>query len=273
MKRAGLLIEVALLAVLGAAGCGSDQKARRTEGGPQFALRKKAPKPVEAEEPPQMEVKNEVGVLDQADVESTIEDRFSDMRACYARAGKAQRYAGGRVVLRFLVAADGHPTDVLVVESNLGNYDVERCLVEIGRQLAFDAPIGNKATTFDYPVEFRSTHQLAVLDIDGMKINRDVASFRPQLASCGQLAKEGAIAIMYIEPSGFPGSVGLAATSTIDEEVGECIVRVIRHWRMSAALPGHALRATFPIPGVTVSVSESSGRRAISSDGVRRRRR
>jgi TonB family protein len=220
-----------------------------------------------------MKVENELGVLDTADVEGTIEEHFDEVRACYHRAGKAQRYAGGSVTLRFLVAGDGRAEDVWVVRSNLGNYDVERCLVEVGRRLTFDAPYGNKATTFEYPVEFHSTNQLAVLDVDGLKIDHDVASFRPQLAACGQLAKDGAMAIMYIEPSGIPGSVGLAATSEMDEDVGECIVRTIRRWRMSATLPGHALRATFNIPPVKVSVSEATSKHAASSVAAHKRSR
>jgi TonB family protein len=260
MKKAAHLIHLGLLVVF-VASCGSDKEARRgNSGGKEFAVRKRPRRPAPAEDPaPQMKVENELGVVDSADVEATIEEHFDEVRSCYHRAGKAQRYAGGRVVLRFKLAGDGRAEDVLVVESNLGNYDVERCLVEVGRQLVFDAPIGNKATTFDYPVDFRSTQQLQVLDIDGMKIDHDVASFRPQLAACGQVAKEGAMAILYIEPNGFPGSVGLAASSEIDEDVGECIVKTIRHWRMSAVLPGHALRATFTIPPVRVSVSEHAG--------------
>src|SRR5262249_21847031 len=142
--------------------------------------------------------------------EDALQARFEDVRACYERAGKAQEYAGGRVLLRFLIAGDGHAQDVWVVESSLGNYAVERCLVAVGRSLVLKAPTGHKATTFDYPVEFRSTNGMAVLEIDGIKIDHDVAAFMPQLAACGRLAKETVAAIMYIEPTGFPGSVGLA---------------------------------------------------------------
>src|SRR5262249_58698292 len=110
--------------------------------------------------PAGMTVDNELGVLDTEDVEATLKDHFDDIRSCYQRAGKAQRYAGGRVMLRFIVGGDGIAQDVLVVESSLGNYDVERCLVEVGRRIAFHAPTGHKATTFEYPVEFRSTNQL-----------------------------------------------------------------------------------------------------------------
>ena len=79
-----------------------------------------------------MSIDSELGVLDTEDVEATLKQHFDDIRGCYQRAGKAQRYAGGRVLLRFLVGGEGISQDVLVVESTLGNYDVERCLVEVG---------------------------------------------------------------------------------------------------------------------------------------------
>jgi len=220
---------------------------------------------------PRMQIEGTFGVVETVDVEEALEARFDDVRACYARAGKAQEYAGGRVLLRFLVGGDGHPQDVWVISSSLGNYSVERCLVEVGRSVVFRAPAGRKPTTFEYPVEFRSTNAATVLDVDGPKIQRDVSTFMPQLAACGQLAKAPVVAIMYIEPSGFPGSVGLATDVALDEDAGDCVVQTIQRWRMSAVLPAHVLRASFRIPAVIASAD--SGRHAVSSASVRRRRR
>lgn len=276
MKRAALLI---LAVAVG--GCGSDKAARNgSEGGPEFALKRarKAPqKPVGSE----MALDNELGVLDSNDVEQTLEQHFEEIRGCYARAGKAQRYAGGKVLLKFFVAGDGRATDVLVIESTLGNYDAERCVVDVGRRITFDAPSGRKATTFEYPVEFRSTGQMGVLDVDGIKVERDVASFLPQLAACGRLSEQDATGVMYIEPNGFPGSVGLASQAPIDEDTGDCMVQTIHRWRMSASLPGRALRATFAIPSVisapaptaTATAEPPQPRRAASSASARRRHR
>lgn len=229
------------------------------------------PRPPKAYDPvPAMKVDSEMGVLETNDVEDTLQAHFEDVRACYARAGKAQEYAGGRVVLHFLVNGDGHAEDVWVVESSLGNYSVERCLVDLGRGVVFEAPTGGKATTFDYPVEFRSTNEVAVLDVDGLKIDHDVAAFLPQLAACGPVAKEAVAAIIYIEPNGFPGSVGLASNVALDEGAGDCAVQTIRRWKMSATLPGRVLRAGFSIPTV---ISGAEPRHAISSASVRRRHR
>jgi TonB family protein len=271
MKRVLLFFVMGVVS----AACGSDKQARPgSEGGPQFAMKKRRPTGP-AQPAAEMKVDNELGVLDGQDVEATLEGHFDEVRGCYARAGKAQRYAEGKVVLRFLVAGDGRATDVWVIESNLGSYDVERCLVDVGRHIVFDAPNGRKATTFEYPVEFRSTNQVAVLDIDGMKIERDVAAFLPQLAACGQLADGDATAIMYIESNGQPGSVGLAAGSAIDEDAGDCMVQTMRRWRMSASLPGRVLRATFSIPSTIAppATAAAEARHAASSASSRRRHR
>jgi TonB family protein len=206
-----------------------------------------------------MNVDSELGVLETEDVEATLKEHFDDIRGCYGRAGKAQRYAEGRVMLRFLVNGDGSSQDVLVIESTLGNYDVERCLVEVGRRISFHAPSGRKPTTFEYPVEFRSTNQVAVLEVEGLKVEHDLALFLPQLAACGRLAPEGANAMIYIESNGFPGSVGLAAADVLDEDVGDCVVQTIRGWKMSATLPGRVVRATFNIPAV-IATAEATRR-------------
>jgi TonB family protein len=243
-----LALALSLLGVAAAgAGCGTD-KAARNPGGPEFAMKRHASTGIEPADTSGMEIDSELGVVDSADVEAALSQHFDAIRDCYQQAGKAQRYAGGRVALRFLINGDGTIQDVLVTESPLGNYEVERCVVGIGRKIVFRAPTGKKATTFEYAVEFRSSNQLAVLDVDGLKVEHDIASFLPQLAACGQLAPEAANAIIYIEPNGFPGSVGLAANVPLDEDVGDCMVQTIRRWRMSATLPGRAMRAAFSIP-------------------------
>ena len=243
-------------AVLGI-GCGGDKGARRgAGGGSEFGLaHRKAPKPVDPGA--SMTLDNEIGVMDTDDVEATLQEHFDDVRACYTRAGKAQRYAGGKVLLRFMVAGDGAAQDVWVLESTLGNYDVERCLVEVGRKIRFHAPNGNKASTFEYPVEFRSETGMAILDIDGPRVNRDVATLLPQLAACGQIASEQVNAMIYIESNGALGSVGLATSAAIDEDAGDCAVQTIRGWRISGGLPGHVVRANFRIPP-TVTTAEAS---------------
>ncbi|HEX4406876.1 MAG TPA: AgmX/PglI C-terminal domain-containing protein [Polyangia bacterium] len=278
-RTASLSLVTFALALSALSACATDGDERRAADEQERLSRatsyENRPRPQKAYDPaPAMKVDSEMGVLETNDVEDTLQAHFDEVRACYARAGKAQEYAGGRVVLHFLVGGDGHAEDVWVVESSLGNYSVERCLVEVGRGVVFSAPSGHKATTFDYPVEFRSTKAQQVLDIDGVKIDHDISVFLPQLAACGRLAAEPVVAIMYIEPSGFPGSVGLATEAALDEAAAECAVKTIQRWKMSASLPGRVLRANFSIPRVISNgqAAAEPSREASSASGRRRHR-
>lgn len=221
----------------------------------------------------QMGLQNEVGVYESADIEDTMAGHMEEVRDCYGRAGRAQRYAGGKVMLRFIVGGDGTPRDVLVIASELGNYDVERCVVDVGRRAKFPAPQGGKATTFEYPVEFRSTHQMQVQDLDeSLKVDRDVAAFIHSLAACGPVTETGASALIYIEPNGMISSVGLAAESAVDEQAGACMVREMRRWKMSATLPGRVLRCHVNIPAV-IAAAEPPPSKSATLTAARGRRR
>jgi len=266
------------VAVLGAAfvpSCASDSAARGDSDRPmkRKALASSVPQFELSQGARQMDLQNEVGVYDSADIEETMAEHLGEVRGCYGRAGRAQRYAGGKVTLRFFVSGNGTPQDVLVIASDLGNYDVERCLVDISRSVKFPPPEGQRPTTFEYPVEFQSTREIEVQDLeDSLKIDRDVTSLMRQLGSCGSFAETGALAILYIEPSGMVGSVGLAAETAVDEAAGSCMVRAMRRWRMSASLPGRMLRCRVSIPSVIAAAEPAPRSTALNSSGRRRRR-
>ena len=90
---------------------------------------------------------------------------LDEVRGCYRTGRKGAQVRRRQGDAAFQVSGDGTPQDVLVVGNDLGNYDVERCLVEVARRVKFPPPDGKKATTFEYPVEFRSTHEIAVQDL------------------------------------------------------------------------------------------------------------
>lgn len=252
-----LLTLLALLAL----GCGTSNRTARR---PMKARHVAAVQPATFESSAgarAMDVQNEMGVYDSADVDETLAEHMEDVRACYDRAGRARKYAAGKVTLRFAVDGAGRPSEVLVIDTELGNYEVERCLVEVARRIKFPPPGGNKGTTFEYGVEFRSTGEMAVQDLDAsLKVERDLASFLHQATGpCGVVAPGGASAVFYIEPTGQVGSVGLAADSTLDEQAASCLVHGLRRLKLSAVIPGRALRYRTRLPGA-IALRETAGR-------------
>lgn len=266
-----------LVAGVLSAGCASDSSGRADGPDRPAKRRRQVAKESDFESSKgarEMAMDNEMGVYDVADIEETMAQHMDDVRGCYGRAGKARRYAGGKVLLRFHVAGDGKPQDVLVIENDLGNYDVERCLVEVGRNVKFPPPEGKKATTFEYPVEFRSTHDIAVQDLeDSLKIDRDVGNSMRSLTSCGTVSPTGASAVFYVDGAGAIASVGFAAESPLDEQAGACVVKEMRRWRMSASLPGRMLRCRANIPAIIAAAEPPSSRPATLSAAARKRRR
>jgi hypothetical protein len=193
----------------------------------------------------------EKGVLDQRLVDRVMDRRARALVACYPQAGAAQKYAAGQVSLRFFVTSSGEVSNVLVTASELGNYAVERCLVAEGRRITFPAPRGERATDFEYSLHFRSGREMTVVEWDTEVIARDVASQVGQLAPCGAIGPAPVRAVLYIEPGGGVGSVGLASDSPIDTEASSCAVQHIRRWRLPDDR-SHVVRSSFTFnPGST----------------------
>jgi hypothetical protein len=188
--------------------------------------------------PEEMALEGGRGTLEQREVDAAMAGHQKELVACADEAGPARRYLGGQVVLRFFVASTGEVSNVLVVSSTVGNFAVERCLVAQGRRLKMAPPRGHKSSDFQYTLELRPAGDTAVVDWAPEKVAREVAQLSPRLGSCGELGPAPVKAVLYIEPGGAVGSVGLASERPLDPEAASCAVDQIRRWRLCGARAG-----------------------------------
>jgi hypothetical protein len=183
-----------------------------------------------------LQLTGEQGFLSQGDAEAAIQARWSELVHCYEEAGSARDFAGGPVKLRFFVDVQGRVADVHVLESRLGSFDVERCLVRIGRTIAFPRPQGGMQTSFEYSLEFRSSGVQPVVDLpDGALDQALAASLAEVTARCGPIVGE-VTATIYVDPLGTVLSVGLASSGPLPEELATCLAHSLR--RPLPPLPG-----------------------------------
>jgi hypothetical protein len=153
------------------------------------------------------------------------------------------------VKLRFFVDVQGRVADVHVLESRLGSIDVERCLVRLGRTIAFPRPQGGVQTSFEYSLEFRSSGAQPVVDLpDGALDQALAASLTEVTARCGPIVGE-VTATLYVDPMGTVLSVGLASSGPLPEELATCLA--------------HSLRR--PLPPLTGASAISRGQVALHS--------
>jgi hypothetical protein len=159
-------VMVVTLAVTLGLGCASETAARHEEA-PRLATASRAPTShvqqatyENDEASPEMTVTGEEGTLNAADVEGAVQEHAAEILDCYRAGRRTSPHTTGHITLRFFVDGKGEVDDVSIVESNLGNHAVERCIADVGLGVVFERPVGHKPTTFDYPFEFRPARQV-----------------------------------------------------------------------------------------------------------------
>jgi hypothetical protein len=204
---------------------------------------------VESDDTDGLQVRLDHGVISQEAAQEAVMRRWKDLTGCYAQAGTAMGFAEGPVTLRFLVDPAGATTDVRVIKTRLGNFEVERCLITVGRGIRFPRPSGNAEATVDYPLEFRSTGEIPVVDLIAEDLTDHLPGLFARLGSeCEQLGAEEVQATMYIDAAGTVRSVGLAALTAVDEQKASCVSAAIRRWNVrTGAVQGGLGRVTVAV--------------------------
>src|SRR5207302_10824488 len=107
------------------------------------------PAPVVREAPPprhdpaeEMKVAGTLGSLDEDEIAGPFQRRWDDITRCYDAVAGKQQYLGGKIEVKLRVTAAGDPKSAFVVASTFGNYDAERCVLTIARELHFAKPHG-----------------------------------------------------------------------------------------------------------------------------------
>jgi hypothetical protein len=193
-----------------------------------------------------VEVALDRGYLQPGHLDDVLATHVPRLSACYEEAGDAQLFAHGEVRLRFQLSAEGDVTDVLIIDNELGNYPVERCLVSEGRKIRFPAPGGGKAADFEYSMEFRSPRQKYVVIWRRGTLRRPIAAKMPTLGRCGPASEQPVQAVAYIKPNGWVASVGLASDGPLQAGPAKCLVDRIMRWRLRGDR-GHIVRTSFAV--------------------------
>ena len=207
-----------------------------------------APPPPAAEAPDEMKVSGTLGTLTDDEIAGPFQRRWDDITRCYDEATQRLSYLGGRIELKLRVGATGDPKSVYVASSTFGNYDAERCILQIARSLHFAQPQGGAEAEFTYPIEFRARR--AVQTWDEARVSPAVARHRRDLAACKAKAPNGLpptlTMTVYVAPGGKVTSAGLAADAPLDDGFAECLVQRSHSWRLDDPL-GKIAKATVAV--------------------------
>jgi len=182
------------------------------------------------------------GKMDQAAITAGLEPHTQAMTECYMTKVGRRRWLGGHVVLHWDIKSDGTVTSVKLSESDLGNWDIEKCLLEAARAATFDKPQGGDAD-FTVPLDFSAKGNAQIWDED--KSLRAIGGQLAKLDGCPDPkemkklkkpvgpAPKNVTVTLYVGPHGKAQSVGFSSPNTeITDEWMECAAKAANAWRL-----------------------------------------
>ncbi len=96
------------------------------------------------------------GSLSQQDIRRVVRKNINAVRFCYEKELIKNPSLSGKVVVKFIIAADGRVQQARIESSTIGNKQVEKCIIYAVRRFKFPKPKGGGVVSVKYPFIFKS---------------------------------------------------------------------------------------------------------------------
>ncbi|HLU68190.1 MAG TPA: AgmX/PglI C-terminal domain-containing protein [Kofleriaceae bacterium] len=189
-----------------------------------------------------LEVTGLKGRLDPHQIEAGVQPHQSALAGCYRAQLRRVRFLGGEITLKLVVGPDGAVASVQILESDLGSWPVEKCLLEVARSMTFPEPRGgDRHADFTLPLDFNSGRGRVVW-WEEEKVAAHVSQKLPELDACeeesGEPAPSNVWVTLYLGNRGAVRSVGFASPSErpIPDAWADCAAEVVGGWALADPL-------------------------------------
>lgn len=187
-----------------------------------------------------MKVSGLIGTLDPSGVQSALARTMPAASQCYHDASRRQPYLGGTMSMKFIVQRDGSIKKLLLLSSDVGNYEVERCVLEKLGATRFEHPRGGAEAEFSYPLTFPA--RMTVQQWEEKHIRKTMEKWRRKLAKRSRRHKEaalptaprGLLLTLYVGGDGHLRTLGMVAEEEIDQEFPTKLVEALRKVKFKA---------------------------------------
>lgn len=213
------------LAMLGCGG--SEPKSAAAPAEPRPALADDAPEAA-AEEP--IQVAGTRGVLEMHEIQAGVKPHHAAFDACYQSRLKQLGFLHGALRFEVKVQPSGEVGEVRVIESDVGDWTVERCVLEEARGMRFARPKGgNREAVFSVPLDFTSS-QGGVEVWPAERIAAVVSDKSAALAACKPVPGEVAVTL-YVGNRGQVKAVGFSSADARPLDAwADCAAGQIAAW-------------------------------------------
>ena len=180
-----------------------------------------------------MEVEGLAGHLDPYDIQRGIEPHGAALADCYHSKVKKLRFVDGKIEMQYKVGRDGAVKAVQLIQSDLGAWPIELCMLDIARGMTFKKPRGRGDADFSVPLDFTSGRSNARW-LSEEASYAEVEPYLPQLEDCAG-TPPGVSVTLYVGPRGKVQSVGFASRkdAPFSDEWAECAQQLIMEWQLT----------------------------------------
>lgn len=242
MKRVEKCIGMALAALLCASSlvaCGGDQDEGAQQSQAASSGGERTPR-----DNPEVSITGLMGTIPRGDVQAALNPRMQRFSRCFEQRMGDNDLLSGIMELAFRISTEGSVLWVYPSESDVGDREVERCVVEVAQQTRFPRPRGGEAEFswgfgFELPEDVRPP----------LAWNADSLGGRAdELADLAQRCEaEGAFSVTaYVQPGGDVLTAGGSLPDAESTGVLDCIVEAVEAWQLPD--PGsYAAKVSFQV--------------------------
>lgn len=215
----------------------------------------KAPEPVPtttaARPRPKLNMTSELGSIDDRAVQKTFERITPAFDGCRKAAQKRLSFVAGDVAFFIRVGTDGKVKYSYFEASTLGDYDAERCLLDVVDGAEWPVPDGGEAEVrykgygFDLDQNVRGP-----FDWSADKVAASLGKHKEELDRCVEGTADAKFSVTaYVEPAGKEGKVQAAGVAVSNKEGAakiKCVLDAVKGIKMPS--PGsYASKVTFAL--------------------------
>lgn len=239
-----VVVTVFGLALSASFGCGGDDKnvkapenaSEEDDGGDRSGDRRASAPDIGDEDDDDVQIAGLKGRLDPYDIKRGIEPRQDALVACFTEKVGRRKYLGGSVEFQFVINPDGAVKTVHMLRSDLGNWTMEKCMLDVCQSMTFVKPHGKADADFTLPLAFDARRPVAIWDdarVQEVVTEEQVAT----VAACAEETAtddpDGVWFTIYVGGGGKALSVGMAAPAgPIDPTWAQCAHDKVMAWAL-----------------------------------------
>lgn len=188
-----------------------------------------APKIADAEddEPDDgMEMMQEFGGMNEEKVNSVIKKLMPSFERCLASGSESNELFGGTFKLLVKVNRSGEAVAALAEESTLGDWNVERCILDKAKDARWPKPVGGLIGLVHYGPMSVEPGGRPPVEWDDARTNSTLQSAHSELSSCGGRGRYRVTA--YVDTRGRVLSAGVAHAEDEGDSTAECLAKATK---------------------------------------------